>query len=50
MLDNESDVNGNLKALGKKIETKILTTKAELKVEQHKIVKLQTYDLSLFYW
>ena len=31
-----------------KEETNTLATKAELKAEQDKIVKLQTYDLSFF--
>ena len=38
-----SDLNEKLKE-----EIKHLPTSAELKVEQHKIVKLQTFDLSFF--
>ena len=56
-LINEYDLNEKLKSLATKEEIKTLATKeeiktlatkAELKVEQDKIVKLQTYDLSLF--
>ena len=47
-LVNKSDISKfiNYSDLDKKIET--LATKAELKAEQHKIVKLQMYELSLF--
>ena len=37
-----------IKTLATKEEIKTLATKAELKEKQDKIVKLQTYDLSLF--
>ena len=37
-----------MKTLKTKEEIKPLATKAELKAEQDKIVKLQTYDSSLF--
>ena len=47
-LVNESDLNEKIKTLATKEEIKALVTKAELKAEQDKIVKLQTYDLSLF--
>ena len=48
MLDNESDLDENIKTLAKREEIKALATKAELNTEQNEIVKLQTYDLSLF--
>ena len=44
---NESDLNEKI-ILATKDEIKAFTTKAELKVELDKTVKLQTYDLSLF--
>ena len=47
-LVNESDIDEKIKTLASKEETKALVTKAELKAEQDKIVKLQTYDLSPF--
>ena len=34
--------------LGRKEEIKALPTKAELKAEEDKIVKLQSYDISIF--
>ena len=40
---NESNLNDKIKE-----KTKTLATKAELKTEQDKIVKLQIYDSSLF--
>ena len=45
---NESNLNQKIKTLATKEEIKTLATKAELKAEQDKIVKLQTYDLSIF--
>ena len=39
-------MNGKVKALETKKEIKTLATKAELKAEQDKIVKLKTHDLS----
>ena len=42
-LINESDLDRKIKE-----EITTLATKAELKAEQDKMVKLQTYDLSLF--
>ena len=45
---NESNLNQKIKTLASKEEIKTLATKAELKAEQDKIVKLQTYDLSIF--
>ena len=45
---NESGLNEKIKILATKEEIKRLVTKAELRAEQAKIVKLQTYDLSLF--
>ena len=47
-LVHESDISGFIKKfyLDKKIETS--AAKAELKTEQNEIVRLQTYDLSLF--
>ena len=48
-LVNQSGLNKMVKPLTKEAEIKKLATKAELKAEQDKIVKLQTYDLSLFY-
>ena len=47
-LINEFDLNKKIKPLTIKEEIKTLAIKAELKAEQDKIVKLQTYDLSLF--
>ena len=47
-LVNEYDLNEKIKTLAIKEEILTLATKAELKAEQDKIVKLQTYDLSLF--
>ena len=41
-------MNEKIKTLPTKDEIKRLATKAELKAEQDKIVKLQTYDLSVF--
>ena len=41
-------MNEKIKTLPTKDEIKRLATKAELKAEQDKIVKLQTYDLNLF--
>ena len=43
---NESGLDKKIKNLATKEE--IETTKTELKTQQYKIVKLQTYDLSLF--
>ena len=48
ILVNESYLNEKIKTLATKEEIKTLAPKAELKVEEDKIVKLQTYDLSLF--
>ena len=45
-LVNEFGLNEKIKTLATE-EIKTLATKAELKAEQDKIVKLQTYDLSL---
>ena len=45
---NESILNEEIKTWVTKEEMGTLTTKAELKAEQGKIVKLQTYDWSLF--
>ena len=47
-LPDESYLNKKTKALATKEEIKILITKTELKSEQGKIVKLQTYDSNLF--
>ena len=47
-LINESVLNELIKTLASKKEIKTLARKAELKAEQDKIVKLQTYYLSLF--
>ena len=47
-LVNESGLNEKIKILATKEEIEKLAIKAELKVEQDKIVKLQTYDLSHF--
>ena len=47
-LDNESGLNEKIKILATKKEIEKLAIKAELKVEQDKIVKFQTYDLSHF--
>ena len=47
-LANEYDFNEKIKTLTTKEEIKALPGKAELKLEQDKIVKLETYDLSLF--
>ena len=47
-LFNESDLNEKIKTLATKEEIKKVATKAELKAGQDEIVKLQTYDLSLF--
>ena len=47
-LVNECGLNEKIKKLAKKKEIKTLATKAELKAERHKIIKLQTYDSSLF--
>ena len=41
-------MNEKIKRLATKEEIKTLATKVELKAEQDKILKLQTYDLSLF--
>ena len=41
-------MNEEIKTWVTKEEMGTLTTKAELKAEQGKIVKLQTYDWSLF--
>ena len=41
-------MNEKIKTLATKEKVKKLATKAELKVEQDEIVRLQTYDLSLF--
>ena len=41
-------MNKKIKTLATKEETKKLATKTKLKVEQEKIVQLQTYILSLF--
>ena len=46
-LVNESGLNGKIKALATKEEMKTLAINTELKSEQDKIVKFQTYDLSL---
>ena len=45
---NEPGLNEKIKTLAAKEEIKKLAAKAELKAEQDKIVKLRTYDLSLF--
>ena len=45
---NDYDLNEKIKTLATKEETETLATKAELKAEQGKILKLQTNDLSLF--
>ena len=47
-LINEYDLNEEIKTLATKEEIKALATKPELKSEQDQIVKLQTFDLSLF--
>ena len=47
-LVNESGLNEEIKKLAKKEEMKIFARTAELKAEQDKIVKFETYDLSLF--
>ena len=47
-LVNESDLIKKIKILATKEEIKTLATKTKLKAEQDKMVKLQTYDLSLF--
>ena len=47
-LVNESDLDKMIKTLGIKEEIKTLATKVELTAEQDKIVKLETYVLSLF--
>ena len=47
-LVNESYLNEKIKTLATKEEIKTLAAKVKLKAEQDKIVKLQTYDLSLF--
>ena len=47
-LVNESDLDKKIKTLGIKEEIKTLATKVELTAEQDKIVKLETYVLSLF--
>ena len=47
-LVNESGLNEKIKTLATKEEIKKLVTKAELKAQQDIIVKVQTYDLSLF--
>ena len=41
-------MNEKIKALATKEEIKKLATKAELQAQQHKTVKLQAYDVSLF--
>ena len=47
-LVNESDIKGfvNNSDIGNKMKT--LATKTKLKIEQDKIIKLQTYDLITF--
>ena len=47
-LVHEADLNEKIKKLATKEEIKTLVKKPELKAEQGKIVKLQTYDLSFF--
>ena len=47
-LVNEYDLNEKIKTLATIEEIKTLAAKGELHAEQDKIVKLQTYDLSLF--
>ena len=47
-LINEYDLNEKIKKISNKRKIKTLATKAELKAEQDKIIKLQTYDLRLF--
>ena len=47
-LVNESGLNVKIKTLATKEEMKKLATKAKLKAERDEIIKLQTYDLSLF--
>ena len=47
-LVNKSDLNEKIKRLETKEEIQKLVTTAEIKAEQHKIVKIQAYDLSLF--
>ena len=44
----ESDLNKKIKTLATKDDIKTLATKTELNAEQDKIVKLLTYDLSIF--
>ena len=46
-LISEYDLNEKIKTLATKEEIKTLVIKEELKSEENKIVKLQTYDLSL---
>ena len=48
MLFNETALNEKIKTATTKEERKKIATKAELKAEQDKRVKLQTYNLSLF--
>ena len=47
-LINEYDLNEKIKTLAVKGKIKTLARQAELKTEQDKIVKPQTYELSLF--
>ena len=48
LLVNESGMNEKIETLALKEEIKKLATKAELKVQEDKILKLQTYYLSIF--
>ena len=48
ILVNKSDISGFINNTDFNEKMKTLATKAELKAKQDKIVKLQTYDLSLF--
>ena len=47
-LVNKSDISNLMKNFDLNIKLATLETKAELKAEQHKIVKLQTRDLRYF--
>ena len=44
-LVNKSGLNEKINTLAKREEIKLLATKAELKAEQNKIVKPETYEL-----
>ena len=47
-LDHESNISNVVKNFDLNIKVATLATKAELKAEHDKIVKLQTHDLSYF--